>query len=64
MSKLYAGIDLHSNNNYLCIIDEQDHRVHEVKLKNNLKADLYELAPFKASLEGIVVESTYIAFPS
>jgi hypothetical protein len=28
--KLYAGIDLHSNNNYLGIIDKKDKRVGDI----------------------------------
>ena len=31
MGKLYAGIDLHSNNNYLCIIDESDKQLNDRK---------------------------------
>ena len=59
MNKLYAGIDLHSNNNYLCLINQRDQRVHEVKLKNDLQRVVFELKPFQRDLEGIVVESTY-----
>ena len=59
MSKLYAGIDLHSNNNYLCLINDKDQRVHEVKLRNELERVVFELKPFERDLEGIVVESTY-----
>ena len=29
--ELYAGIDLHSNNNYLAIIDEQSKKVFDGK---------------------------------
>jgi transposase len=57
--ELYAGIDLHSNNNYLCIINQEDQRLHEVKLQNNIKLVLRELVPFQKDLKGIVVESTY-----
>ncbi len=47
MGKLYAGIDLHSNNNYLCILDESDKRLVEVKSENNLRAVLLVLSPCK-----------------
>ena len=57
--KLYAGIDLHSNNNYLAIIDENDHRVYKKKLPNQPDVILAELEPFKKDLIGIVVESTF-----
>ena len=59
MRELYAGIDLHSNNNYLCIIDETDKRLREVKLENNLRAVLFALFPYKDDLVGTVVESTF-----
>jgi len=32
--KLYVGIDLHANNNYLAIIDENDTRMYKRKLPN------------------------------
>jgi transposase len=57
--KLYAGIDLHSNNNYLAIIDENDHRVYKKKLPNQPDVILTELEPFKKDMVGIVVESTF-----
>ena len=57
--KAYAGIDLHSNNNYIGIIDEQDQRLYQKRLPNNLENILMALEPFKESLEGVVVESTY-----
>ncbi len=59
MGKLYAGIDLHSNNNYHCIIDESDKRLREVKLENNLRAVLLALSPYEKDLVGTVVESTF-----
>jgi transposase len=57
--KVYAGIDLHSSNNYIGIIDEQDHRLYQKRLPNNLENIVMALEPFKESLEGVVVESTY-----
>ena len=57
--KLYAGIDLHSSNNYLGIIDEEDRRLFQKKLPNQLERILPVLEPFKKDLEGLVVESTY-----
>jgi len=55
----YAGIDLHSSNNYVGIIDEQDQRLYQKRLSNRMDAVLLALDPFKETLEGIVVESTY-----
>jgi transposase len=56
---LYAGIDLHSNNNYIGIINEEDQRLFEKRLPNKIEAVLESLAPFKGSMEDVVVESTY-----
>ncbi len=56
---LYCGIDLHANNNYIGILDENDRRVHNKKLRNNLEAVLRELEPFKKELKSVVVESTF-----
>jgi transposase len=57
--KLYGGIDLHSNNNYLVVIDEKDHVQYRQRLANAREVVLGALEPFKGQLEGIVVESTY-----
>lgn len=57
--KLYAAIDLHSNNNVLVILDETDRIVIERRLPNQLALTLAELAPYQASLEAIAVESTF-----
>jgi transposase len=58
--ELYAGIDLHSNNNYLAIIDDQDKRLyHQKLLPNQPDVILAELAPFNEQISGIVVESTF-----
>jgi transposase len=57
--RLYAGIDLHSNNNFIGVIDEQDRRLFQKRLPNRLEEILRALEPFKESLEDIVIESTY-----
>ena len=44
--ELYAGIDLHANNKYLAIIDENDTRVYKRKLPNQPDVILAELEPF------------------
>lgn len=59
MEKVYAGIDLHSNNNYLVVIDEQDNRLYEKRLANDSEQILSALQPFKSKLTGIAVESTF-----
>jgi transposase len=55
----YAGIDLHSSNNYLGIINEEDRRLYQRRLPNRLEEILPALEPFKESLKGVVIESTY-----
>jgi transposase len=55
----YAGIDLHSSNNYLGIINEEDRRLYQRRLPNRLEDILPALEPFKESLKGVVVESTF-----
>ncbi len=55
----YAGIDLHSSNSYIGIIDEQDRRHFGKRLPNSLTQILAALEPFKKDLEAVVVESTY-----
>ena len=57
--KLYAGIDLHSNNSVVAIIDEQDRIVFEKRIANDLQHILMSLARFKQRLVGVVVESTF-----
>jgi transposase len=56
---LYVGIDLHSSNNFIGIIDKNDNRLFQKRLPNQLDEILKALAPFRSSIEGIVVESTY-----
>jgi transposase len=57
--KVYAGIDLHSSNNYIGIINEEGQRLYQKRLPNRLEYILEALEPFKESMEGVVVESTY-----
>jgi len=57
--KLYAGIDLHSNNSVISVLDEQDRLVAEKRLNNELERIVLFLAEFKQALEGVVVESTF-----
>jgi transposase len=56
---LYAGIDLHSNNNYIGILNHKDERVFKKRLSNSPEKVLHSLSPYKQHLRGIVVESTF-----
>ena len=55
----YAGIDLHSSNNYMAVIDGEDKRIYGKRLANKMNTVISALEPFKESLKGVVVESTY-----
>jgi len=55
----YAGIDLHSNNIYLGIIDHNNKRLFKKRLPNKLGVIKRALSPFKEKITDIVVESTY-----
>jgi len=57
--KLYTAFDLHSNNSYLGIIDENGKRIFKKKLRNDPAMIKETLKPFKTDIEGIVVESTF-----
>src|SRR5882762_2269588 len=59
MKKVMAGIDLHSNNVVIGIMDSDGKRVSSAKLPCELKAVTKFLAPYKKRLEQVAVESTY-----
>lgn len=57
--KYYAGIDLHSNNSVVVVIDEADRVHYRKRLGNDLDEIVGALFPFERELSGVVVESTY-----
>jgi transposase len=57
--KKYSGIDLHSNNCVVVVIDEEDRVCVERRVANDLQKVIALLTPFREDLEGIVVESTF-----
>ena len=57
--KYYVGIDLHSNNSYVAVIDEQGVVKFKQKLDNNITIILNTLQIFKKEILGVVVESTF-----
>lgn len=59
MRALYAGSDLHSNNNFLGIMDGQGKKIFKKRLSNDPRVVLTNLKPFQKEIVGIVVESTY-----
>ena len=57
--ELYSGLDLHSTNTYIGILDTNFKHVFKKRIFNNLDLILETLQPFKDQLKGLVVESTY-----
>ena len=56
---VYAGIDLHSNNVMIGIVDESGRRLKHQKLRCDLEAIESFLRPWKEELRSVAVESTY-----
>jgi transposase len=59
MKDLMAGMDLHSNNIMVGLMDREGKRLAQQKLPCELKRVLEFLAPFKERLHTLAVESTY-----
>jgi len=57
--KLYGGIDLHSNNCVVALLDEADRVVYEKRLPNDQGYILREVEPHRTKIQGLVVESTF-----
>ena len=55
----YCGIDLHSNNHVVVVIDDKDKRVFDKRLSNDLPTTLEALSPYRETLKGVAVESTF-----
>ena len=55
----YCGIDLHSNNSVVVVMDEADRVVFKQRVPNDLALIIGVLKPYGDGLAGIVVESTY-----
>ena len=56
---VYAGIDLHSTNVYLGIIDDEDRRLYKKRLPNDLEEMKRALGTHREDIKGVAVESTY-----
>ena len=55
----YSGIDLHSNNSVVTVMDDNDRVVAEKRLPNDLVKIIGFLSPWREELAGVVIESTY-----
>ncbi len=54
--KLYGGIDLHSNNSVVALLDEDELLVYRKRLPNDAPDILEALAPYREAIVGLVVE--------
>jgi transposase len=59
MTKVMAGMDLHSNNVMIGIVDEEGKRIGHKKVDCNLSEVAAFLEPYKKRLAKVAVESTY-----
>ena len=57
--RLYGGVDLHANNNFVAMVDKKGKRVDQRKLPNDLSIILEFFKPLQKEMVGLVVESTY-----
>lgn len=57
--QLYCGADLHGNNVFLTVCDEQGQRMMERRVKANLVAVNQALEPYWGRVKQVAVESTY-----
>jgi transposase len=57
--ELYAGIDLHSNNSVVSVLDQNDRVVYAKRLPNDLAAIIAALRSCSGKVHGVAVESTY-----
>ena len=57
--ELYAGIDLHSNNSVVTVLDEQDRTVYAKRLPNDLCSIVAALRACAGEVRGVAVESTF-----
>lgn len=57
--RYYVGMDLHSNNTYVAVMDQDGRRVWKGRTQNFLQVILDLLERFRAEIEGLVVESTF-----
>ncbi|GAC18896.1 IS110 family RNA-guided transposase [Paraglaciecola arctica] len=56
---LYCGIDLHSNNHVVVVTDEEDNKLMDKRIINDLDVTVSLLSPFKNELKAVAVESTF-----
>ena len=53
--ELYTGLDLHSRNTYIGIMDKEFNRVFKKRVPNHLEHILQTLDPFRDQIKGFVL---------
>jgi transposase len=59
VTKLYAGLDLHKNNVFCGLIDQEGKPIYRRRLPAELPVILAALQPYRPQLQAIAVESTF-----
>src|SRR3990170_381667 len=62
--KIYVGIDLHSNNSFVALIDEENKAVYKKRLSNDLMLLLEALKPYKDSIQGMITRYENVCITS
>ena len=57
--RVYIGVDLHSNNSMIMVLDEAGKILYEKRVGNDLAVILRELRRYRKRSAGVVVESTF-----
>lgn len=57
--RCYVGIDLHATNSVVVVLDDEDRVRYQKRLRNELPLIVGALEPYRATVYGIAVESTY-----
>lgn len=57
--RYYIGLDIHSNNTVIAILDKQGKPVYTQRVNNFIELVLEELEPFKEQIEALAMESTF-----
>lgn len=55
----YVGLDLHSTNTMIGVLDEKQVRIFSQRCRNDISVILSFLEPYRADVVGVVVESTF-----
>lgn len=57
--RCYVGIDLHATNSVVVVLDDEDRVRYQKRLRHELPLIVGALEPYRATVYGIAVESTY-----